>query len=475
MQCLTQRSLCRHRASPLTRSLRVALADTSAVTATAAGHGLCEVPDPRCSTLTPASARCLQAAGVWADVERSGRCSSFHSMQVWDALGSAADTGVVRYTAQEAGRASLGHVVENAVLSAALHTRLSHDATQQSGGEGALTLLTPDTVQQLCLPSAQQVPPAAQTPDAGPDWAAVHMQQAGWVRARLVVAADGGQSHTRRLAGLRTVGWRYPQTAVVGVVTSTPGDHGTAWQRFLPDGPLAVLPMHGGYSSVVWTTSPGHAAHLTGLSAAEFAGEVHAALHGQGQYAIEDRSPTPHAVAAALAAWRLLNGTAAGPAADMHSWQEPPAIGAAPESAMRGSFPLALRHAPSYVLPRLALVGDAAHAVHPLAGQGLNLGISDARLLANALEEAVRGGSDIGDSYVLQGYARTATHTNAPMVAAVDVLQRLFSSSSGTVAALRSAGLSAVNTSPALRRAIIAYATGEQSAALELDQQVVTV
>ena len=440
------------RANPVTRSLRLALVDRALPSQEVSPQPA--VPDPRCSTLSPASARLLHRAGAWEAVEGSGRLAGFHRMQVWD--GSSA--GCVSYAAQEAGRPLLGHVVENSVLVAALHARLRDDAAKSSGsGEGALALHFQDAVQQLCLPPGR-VPPDADSGDAGPDWAAARLDRGGWLRARLVVAADGGQSPTRRLAGLRTVGWRYLQTAVVGIVTTEPQEHGTAWQRFLPHGPLALLPMHGGHSSVVWTTHAEHAKHLAAMSDAAFAAEVHAALHGTGAYAMQQQA-LPQPLQAALSAWHSL--TAIPAASELP--QAPPACGPAPGAA-RGAYPLSLRHAGTYGLPRLALVGDAAHAVHPLAGQGLNLGLSDARLLAGALEEALRSGGDVGDAQVVQSYAAAAAHANAPMVAALDALQRLFASASPAVAALRSAGLNAVNASPALRRAIVQYATGEQIA-----------
>jgi ubiquinone biosynthesis monooxygenase Coq6 len=434
----------------VTRSLRLALVDRAPLSPEVSSHQP-TVPDPRCSTLSPASARLLHRAGAWEAVEGSGRCSGFHRMQVWD--GSAA--GCVSYDAQEAGRPLLGHVVENSVLVAALHALLRKDAAKSSG-EGALELHFQDAVQQLSLPPAH-APPEADSADAGPDWAAARLERGGWLRARLVVAADGGQSPTRRLAGLRTVGWRYLQTAVVGIVTTAPQDHGTAWQRFLPHGPLALLPMHGGHSSVVWTTHAEHASSLAALSDAAFAAEVQAALHGTGAYATSQQE-LPQPLQAALSAWHSVTGI---PAPGLP--QAPPECGPAPGAA-RASYPLALRHAGTYGLPRLALVGDAAHAVHPLAGQGLNLGLSDAQLLAGAVEEAQCSGGDVGDEQVVSSYAARAAQANAPMVAALDALQRLFGSTSPSVAALRSAGLNVVNASPALRRAIVQYATGEQIA-----------
>ena len=352
------------------------------------------LPDARCSTLTPASVRSLQAAGAWEAVERSGRATAFQDMRVVDGQGGCG----VHYSAREAGLAALGHVAENQVLCCALGSVLRSDA----GAAGGLALHAPDTLQELRFssPLGQQ-----QHAGAGPDWAAARLERAGWVRARLVVAADGARSPTRALAGVRTLGWRYPQSAVVGVVATEP--HSTAWQRFMPLGPLALLPMQGGVSSVVWSTSSDEAQRLAALPDAMWAEEVDTALRGGGEQAVAGRG--------ALGALESLLPASA---RAQPSWPAPPRCHAAP--GRRAFFPLALSLSGVYSAPRLALVGDAAHAVHPLAGQGLNLGISDAQLLAQTLAQAVAEGRDLGEAALLAQYGAQAARANTPMIAALD-------------------------------------------------------
>ena len=215
---------------------------------------------------------------------------------------------------------------------------------------------------------------------------------------------------------MRTVGWRYDASAVVATVATEA--HATAWQRFLPSGPLALLPFRagGGCSSVVWTTTPRHAAALAALPPDAFAAEVDDALQGRGRYAgASAAGPFAQAVAA------LAGAVAGGPAEE---WVPPPRVGAAPGTAPPAAFPLQFAHAAAYAAPRLALAGDAAHSAHPLAGQGLNLGIADAATLARTLADAVAAGSDIGDALVLRNYARDAATANAPMLAALDGASR---------------------------------------------------
>ncbi len=259
-------------------------------------------------------------------------------------------------------------------------------------------------------------------------------------------------------AGIRTLGWRYGQSAVVGTV-ATP-QHATAWQRFLPSGPLALLPSRGeGYSGVVWTTTPARAQALAACSDDAFAAAVDAALQGDAD-SEDARVADPDALGSAIAAAaRVLGGALAAPPPP---WLPPPRVSAAP-GARRAAFPLGFSHAARYSAPRLALLGDAAHAVHPLAGQGLNLGIADAVALARCLADGVAAGRDLGEGALLEAYGRSAAAANAPMLAALDALQRLFGAHSPAVAALRSAGLGAVNALPGVRRAIIRYAVGDDA------------
>lgn len=180
-------------AEPLTASLRVAVVDPSPLSAAPPPPGA--VPSARCSTLTPASVRALHAASAWRAVADAPATASFDAMQVWDAAGG----GHVRYTAAEAGRAQLGHVAENTVLCAALAGALRAD-------EGVV-LHARDTLQELRLPRRQPAGAAEEAEEApegvGADWARARLANAGWVHARLVVAADGPRSPTRTLAGAR--------------------------------------------------------------------------------------------------------------------------------------------------------------------------------------------------------------------------------------------------------------------------------
>jgi 2-octaprenylphenol hydroxylase len=231
----------------------------------------------------------------------------------------------------------------------------------------------------------------------------------------VLLAADGSDSTVRRLLDLPVAGRRYEQSAVVTHATSA-GDHqGTAWQRFLPGGPLALLPLADGRSSIGWSLPTSDAERLLAASDDEFLAELGAASLG--------------------------------------------CIGELTACSKRVSFPLQALHALKYTAPRVALLGDAAHTVHPLAGQGMNLGILDAASLAAVVEDALLAGEDIGDLKVLRRYERQRKGDNLAMLAAFDGLNRLFRLP-GWAAPARSLALGAVEAAPPIKRLLMQKALG---------------
>jgi 2-polyprenylphenol 6-hydroxylase len=234
--------------------------------------------------------------------------------------------------------------------------------------------------------------------------------------ARLAVGADGAHSALRQAAGLTAEISPYGQTAIVATAATARPHEATAWQRFMKDGTLAFLPLADGTSSIVWSADDSAASALLALDAADFA----AAL---------DR-----ASALALGATRLVSE--------------------------RVSFPLSRLRAQRYVAQRIALIGDAAHVVHPLAGQGVNLGLLDAAALAQGLAGALAGREDPGSLGVLRGYERWRKSEVAVMGAAIDVFDRLLAHGTNPLARLAQRGLSWVSRSQELRRFFIYRALG---------------
>ena len=238
----------------------------------------------------------------------------------------------------------------------------------------------------------------------------------GSVRARLAVAADGAGSRLRAAAGIETVRWSYEQVGIVCTVAHERPHRGIAHERFLPAGPFAILPMTGNRSSLVWTERAAFAPALLEATPAVFAREL---------------------------------GTRFG---DF--------LGALEPVGPRWSYPLSLTHARRYVAPRLALAGDAAHAIHPLAGQGFNLGIRDAAVLAELVVDRARLGLDIGGDDVLTHYQRRRRFDSVVLIGVTDGLNRLFSNDSQGLRLIRDLGIAAVNEMPPLKRFFMRHAMG---------------
>ncbi|MBI5450099.1 MAG: UbiH/UbiF/VisC/COQ6 family ubiquinone biosynthesis hydroxylase [Gammaproteobacteria bacterium] len=236
------------------------------------------------------------------------------------------------------------------------------------------------------------------------------------LRAALLVGADGSQSRVRELAGIMTDGWRYDQRAVVATVSTTHPHQQTAWQRFLDNGPLAFLPLADGRSSIVWSTTPEQAAELLAL-------------------------PPPQFCAALTAAFEQRLGTVTA-------------------TSERAAFALQLQHARYYVGARLALVGDAAHTIHPLAGQGVNLGLLDAATLAEVLCEAWQRQRDIGALAVLRRYERWRKGDTVLTMGVMDGFKRLFGSRQWPVRRVRTAGLQAVDRCAPVKQLLMRRAMG---------------
>ena len=234
--------------------------------------------------------------------------------------------------------------------------------------------------------------------------------------APLVVGSDGRKSLVREAAGIRTYGWTYAQAGVVATVELERDHEGVAHEYFLPGGPFAILPLTGRRASLVWSEDARRARALVECSPEAF----HAHLDRRfGDY-----------------------------------------LGSARLIGQRMSFPLSLQMAEAMIAPRIALVGDAAHAVHPIAGQGLNLGLKDVAALAEVLVEARRLGEDYGSELVLERYARWRRFDAAGLAAATDLFTRLFSNDHPALRLARGVGMAAINRAAPLKRMFVREAAG---------------
>lgn len=352
--------------------------------------------DPRVSALTLASRRMLERVGAWAPLP-AGRICAYTDMEVWDADG----LGRIHFDAGEVLQPELGYIVENSVLVNALRHALE--------GAADISFYCPDKVQTLDHGNGER------------DAAVLGLNSGARIEAGLVVGADGANSAVRRLAGLRTREWDYGQSAIATTVRTALRHERTAWQRFMTDGPLAFLPLQSPeqdqhYCSIVWSTAPEQAARLVGLDDAGFCRELGAALEFRlGEVLFADR---------------------------------------------RFSFPLRQRHAVSYWSGRVALAGDAAHTIHPLAGQGVNLGLLDAAVLAEEILHGAKRGYAPGDPWVLRRYQRRRMGHNLAMMGAMEGFRRLFGATAPPLRWLRNAGLNWADRLALPKQQIIRQATG---------------
>jgi 2-octaprenyl-6-methoxyphenol hydroxylase len=304
----------------------------------------------------------------------------------------------LHFDSREVGDAPLGSIVENRIIRQTLHARVA--------AMPAVTRIAPATVTAL---------------DAGGAAARVALADGRSIAADLIVGADGKDSFIRSAAGIDTIGWKYRQAAIVTIMGHAAPHDNVAVENFLPAGPFATLPMTDGQdgthrSSVVWTDHSERVPLYAGLERSAFESELQRRV----------------------GAW----------------------LGRVWEIGPRFTYPLQLRHARRYVAPRVALIAEAAHVIHPIAGQGLNLGMRDIAVLAELLIERRKLGLDLGEPGLLARYERARRADNIAFTTATDLLDRLFSNAIPAIRMARRAGLGAVDRVPSLRRFFMRRAMG---------------
>lgn len=359
--------------------------------------------DGRTTAIAYTSQRLFAALGVWADLAE--HAEPILDIRISDAGHDGRPSPLfLHFDHREAtddddrAPAPMGWIIENRFLRAALLRRLAACPRVE--------LIAPDEVietrrdvdgSELALKSGRRLP------------------------ARLVASAEGRSGVLREEAGIGARAWSYRQIAIVLVARHERAHRGVAQEKFLPGGPFAILPMRDGpggehRSSIVWTERADVARRILDTDPARFQAEFARRFGGH--------------------------------------------LGQVEPIGPRWSYPLSLVHAERYIDMRLVLVGDAAHGIHPIAGQGYNLGVRDIAALVEVLVDGKRLGLDIGDAHSLERYARWRRADNLTMVAATDLLNRLFSNDLAPLRLLRDIGLAAVNRTPPLRRFFVRHAMG---------------
>ncbi len=342
--------------------------------------------DLRVSALSIASKRILQTIGAWEGVVKRRLCP-FKRMRVWETAG---DT---EFNSDDIDWDELGYIVENRVTQLALLDRLQQFSN--------IDLIAPASIKKIDY----QFPLSRITLENGEE-----------LTARLLVAADGGQSRVRQAVGIGVTSWDYEQHAMVIYVETDYPQQDITWQRFVPSGPQAFLPLSGNYGSIVWYNSPDEVRRLKALHDDEL---------------IEELTQT-----------------------------FPDCLGKINKILGKASFPLKRQHAQHYVKPGVALVGDAAHMINPLAGQGVNIGLLDAAALAEVLLEAVQQGEDIADIRVLKRYETMRRQENLKMMTVMDLFYRFFSNDVMPVKFFRNLGLGLAERVKPLKNKVMRSAMG---------------
>lgn len=352
--------------------------------------------DGRTSAIAYGSQRLLDTLGIWPGMAQAAE--PIHDIRVSDG-GSPL---FLHFSFGELGEryagAPFGWIVENRATRLALYERVQ--------GQESLTIRWRRSVADWSAEGAM---------------ARVDLDDGTVLETPLLIAADGSDSALRRRARIAATEWTYPQAAIVCVAAHEAPHRGIAHERFLPAGPFALLPMTddpraGHRSSIVWTERPARVPGLMALDDDAFSEELQ---HRFGDWYGEMRVVGP-----------------------------------------RWTYPLRLLHAETYVRPRFALIGDAAHTIHPIAGQGLNLGLRDVAALAEVVVDAHRLGLDLGATHLLKRYERWRRFDNLALMAATDGLNRLFSNDIPPVRWARDLGIAAVNRMPGMKRFFMQHAMG---------------
>ncbi|SEW15303.1 FAD-dependent oxidoreductase [Luteibacter sp. 329MFSha] len=343
--------------------------------------------DLRVVGLAPSSIVLLDELGVWNAI-RTARASAYDRMVVWDAENGA----TIRFDAADEGRDVLGYIVENGLVQATLWHALD---------DAGVRRIVPGEVVAYAMRE---------------DRAQLDLADGQVVSARLVVAADGAASPLREMVGIGTHGRDYAQRAVVAHVSTARPHERTAWQRFLPSGPLAFLPLDDGRSSIVWSLPDAEAKRMLALDDDAFR-------------------------------------DALGVASDFR-------LGPILSVSRRAAFPLRLKLADRYEVGRLVLLGDAAHAVHPLAGQGVNLGLRDVAELRATLVDARASGRDFAATHVLRRYARRRRSADGLDAWSFDALARVYGWRAAPLVAARGAGVRLLDAFGPLKRRLARHAAG---------------
>jgi len=355
---------------------------------------LADSHDIRVSAISRASQNIFRNLQAWTRMTRL-RVTPYEQMHVWESGNTTILpwAAAIHFHAADTGEPNLGHIIENRVIQYALWEQMQ----------------TLKNIEIRCPASISSLVLDEESPR-------IVLNDGTRMSASLIVAADGARSSLRELAGISTCGWGYGQTAVVCTTRAEKGNQSACWQRFMPSGPLALLPMDDELFSIVWSTTPEQAGKLMEIAPEAFNDALTQASEAR--------------------------------------------LGRLELTGDRGAFPLRLQHAKQYIKPGLALVGDAAHVIHPLAGQGVNLGLLDMAELTDVLVHARSKGHSPGSLHTLRRYERARRGENIAMQGAMDLFKRTFSNDIEPLRLARDLGMGLAEHTLPLKNLLIRNAMG---------------
>lgn len=380
----------------------------------------------RVSAINRNSIELFKSIDAWSHIE-SARCKPVKQMQVWEANSDA----LIQFQ-HDNFASDVACIIENDLILDAVYATVQKSAPN-------VQILNKARIECVSLPR-----------ESGDANSRVKLQDGRSFSCDLLIGADGANSIVRKEMGMDVLSFNYDRMGLVATLdlnTEEVCDNSVAWQRFLPTGPVALLPLSDRQSSLVWSTTVPHAKELLAMEPTQFVDALNEAFCRQ--------YPRVDVADKALQALNAFFGNSK----SQHQRQYPPRVCGVQERS-RATFPLGFLHASSYVCQGAALVGDAAHRVHPLAGQGVNLGFGDVRLLVETLSAGAYAGFRLGDTQHLIKYERKCLAKNVPIMIGIHGLHTLYATQFSPVVLLRSLGVQLTENLPPIKNLFMKQAMG---------------
>ncbi|KAK5583463.1 hypothetical protein RB653_005058 [Dictyostelium firmibasis] len=420
-----------------TKHLKVALIESSKIQSVEETISN-PIPDIRTISFNNQTIQLFKSIDVWDTIKSTKRINPFNQVRVWDTSGFEGihfqDKDIDNNNNNNNNNTTMGYIIENNIVTSSILAKVKEFDNIELFQQLSVKCL--NDYDQETIKSTSILPSVTLSND----------QQ---LHGKLIIGADGGNSILKKQLQVPSMGRVYNQKAVVCTLKlgEQQQPNNTLFQRFLPTGPIALLPLANGYANIIWSTNLIHAQYLLELDDESFLEQVKDSFL---------KSPSTSNSSFFDIASNLLNLNPKGLSGN--EIYMPPI-----ESLVskRASFPLRIDHTFNYTLPRVCFIGDASHLVHPMAGQGVNLGMADVKALSEIIQQSVQSGYDIGDPMMLKRFEEIRKPENLKMLLSIDTLFNLFTNNSILVTGIRNFGMSLLNNISPLKTLIIGVSKGE--------------